>query len=209
MLVFVEKRAGQGPDAALIAHDGPSSLVYHRPASPATRSHVSREHGGEQIGAPNGLELRSTVPNGTAPTGGSHVSVGRRTVPSLVHAQVHFRVRSTDVNCIKAQVNSAERCCYGSSSPVSSSYFPRADPDQLVALRTSATESRTFSASGRTPGESHRGARSSRPAGRSNRNATPPALAATGSSRTRPSIEDQCRPRRYRRRWHRDRIGAD
>jgi hypothetical protein len=45
---------------------------------------------GEQVGALNGPELRSTAWNGTAPTCRSHVSAGRRATPSLVsHLRGH------------------------------------------------------------------------------------------------------------------------
>jgi hypothetical protein len=42
---------------------------------------------GEQIGAPNGPELHSTVLNGSALTCGSRVSAGQCTMPSLVHTE--------------------------------------------------------------------------------------------------------------------------
>lgn len=80
---------------------------------PRVRVCSSGEHGrgakGEQTGALNGPELHSTAPNGPAPTCESCISAGRRTMASLVHTYELLQLRSTDLNCIKPQVNGPER----------------------------------------------------------------------------------------------------
>ena len=44
-------------------------------------------------------------------------------MPSLVHTYELLQLSSTDLNCIKPQVNSRERPCREPRSRVSSSYF--------------------------------------------------------------------------------------
>jgi hypothetical protein len=111
-----------------------------RPSVPLPRWGARRGANGEQTYALNGPELHSMAPNGAAPTCGSHVSAGRRTMASLVHTYGLFQVSSTDINCIKPQVSGRERHRREPLSRVSSSYFwEQIQTTSSARLRTSTS----------------------------------------------------------------------
>jgi hypothetical protein len=57
-------------------------------------------------------------------------------MPSLVHTYGLFQVSSTDLNCVKPQVNHPERYRHESLSRVSSSYFWEQSQTTLVPSLT-------------------------------------------------------------------------
>ena len=67
----------------------------------------------EQTYALNGPKSTPTALNEPALTCGNHISAGQRDMTNIVHTYELLQLSSTDLNCIKPQVNSRERPSYG------------------------------------------------------------------------------------------------